>query len=135
VYADYRYSSVLLDAYFANMPLIVLFLSQKAICRGAIMRRSRENTLVAIHLRLEQANQIARGSQAINLACRTIGAMQAIRTDHIVPEVLAACETLDLSTGVSLACCEAFADAEDSVVLFRLIRACNRSAAHQELLR
>jgi abnormal spindle-like microcephaly-associated protein len=49
-------------------------------------------------------------------------------------ELMEAVETLEISTRLSKSCCEAFADAGAPEILYNLIRTCNRSLPHIELL-
>ena len=53
----------------------------------------------------------------------------------MISHVLKACQTLLLSTQYSIKCCKAFAASSASSILLDLIRSCNRSTPHQELLK
>lgn len=62
-------------------------------------------------------------------------ALQVLQSGKMISQLLKACQTLELSTQLSRYCGEAFAQAGASRILFALIRSCNRSTPHQELLR
>lgn len=62
-------------------------------------------------------------------------ALQQLQKGKMISQLLKACATLELSTQLSKKCSEAFAKSGASKILFALIRSCNRSTPHQELLR
>lgn len=106
----------------------------QAIIRGVIVRKAhseRERTLLA---RIKDAT--ANAPENLKLGSRTADALNALEKGYQdSPELQKLCETLELSTRLSRVCCEQLACGAASTLLFRLIRGCNRSAEHQEVLR
>ena len=53
----------------------------------------------------------------------------------MISQIYKACQTLDVATQFSIKCCTAFTTAGATKALLHLIRSCNRSTPHQEILR
>jgi len=88
-----------------------------------------------MYRRICDAETQARKDPSLRLGRRTYAALQTLQSGKMVSHVLKACQTLEFSTYISRQCCEAFAAASASAILFNLLRSCNRSTPHQELLR
>ena len=71
----------------------------------------------------------------LTLGNRTLKALKIIKSSRNTPELLKACQVLELSVRLSIKCAKAFAEASASKILFSLIQSCSRSTEHQELLR
>jgi len=107
----------------------------QAFYRARAIRRLRTALVVAMHVRLQQAEASAKADPSLCLGKQTNAALHVLQTGKMISQQLKACQTLELSTQVSRRCCEAFATTNASSILFGLIRSCNRSTPHQELLR
>ena len=68
------------------------------------------------------------------LGNRSRAALDILLKTTRLAELHTAICTLDIATRLSEVCCEAFVDAGASEILFSLIRNCNRSLPHVELL-
>ena len=62
-------------------------------------------------------------------------ALTVLQTKKAASLLLKAAATIEMTTRYSYQCCQAFITADASRILLALIRSCNRSTAHQELLR
>jgi len=60
--------------------------------------------------------------------------VDTLQTSKRLSEVISAIKTLEVSTRLSEKCCRAFATADAPEILYALIRTCNRSLPHIELL-
>lgn len=85
--------------------------------------------------RIKAADARAAADPSLKLGKQTMAALKVLQTGKMISQLLSACQTLELSSQVSRYCCEAFAQAGASDILFSLLRSCNRSTPHQELLR
>lgn len=102
--------------------------------RGFCVRRRRSKGLKATVLRIHRARAKAQSDPKLLLGNRTRAALLVLRTTKSLSELHAAICTLELSTRLSAVCCAAFAEAGAPQILFSLIRTCNRSLPHVELL-
>jgi abnormal spindle-like microcephaly-associated protein len=84
--------------------------------------------------RIRQATQRAMKEPHMQLGIRTSRALLTLQRSKRMVELMEAVETLETSTRLSKSCCEAFADAGAPEILYNLIRTCNRSLPHVELL-
>lgn len=84
--------------------------------------------------RLKEANLRATKSPKLQLRARTLAALDVLQSSKSLAELMAALCTLEMSTRFSQACCVSFAHAKCQDVLFGLIRQCNRSRPHVQLL-
>ena len=85
--------------------------------------------------RIKQAEIKARADPSLRLGKQTMVALQTLQNGKMISHLLKSCQTLELSTQLSRHCCESFAHANAASILFGLLRSCNRSTPHQELLR
>ena len=89
----------------------------------------------ALRVRIIDAEKRAIADPNLCLAKQTKTSLEVLQSGKMISHLLKACQTLELSTQVSVKCCQAFTEAQASSVLFGLIRSCNRSTPHQEVLR
>jgi abnormal spindle-like microcephaly-associated protein len=106
-----------------------------AVRRAVLIRRRISAKVTAMRLRIQAAEAKARADPSLRLGKQTVAALHTLQTGKMISALLKACQVLQLSTQVSRYCCEAFAQAEAASILFGLLRSCNRSQPHQELLR
>lgn len=106
-----------------------------AVFRSHKVRRSSSPDVQNMLHRLAAADQRARADPSLCLGAQTKVSLEVLQSGKMISSLLKACQMLDLSTQVSRRCCDAFTQAQASSVLFGLIRSCNRSTPHQEILR
>lgn len=107
----------------------------QAFCRAYRIRAKNSAIVCEVLKRLQIAEKRAVADPSMRLGKRTQVALQVLQSGKMISQLLKACQTLELSTQLSRYCGEAFAQAGASRILFALIRSCNRSTPHQELLR
>ena len=71
----------------------------------------------------------------ITIGMKTLDAVNTLEIAKTIPDVLHAVKTLEMTTQLSSECCKIFATTHSPTTLFSLIRSCNRSSPHQELLK
>ena len=69
------------------------------------------------------------------LGPRTSAALALLATSYDLAKIISAIKTLETSTRFSYSCCEAVVNKGSTSLLFRLIRYCNRSSPHIDLLK
>lgn len=106
-----------------------------AVRRAQAVRVRCSAKVVAALKRIREAHARAAADPSLKLGKKTTAALEVLRSGKMISHVLKACQTLELSTQLSKYCCEAFAQANAANILFNLLRSCNRSQPHQELLR
>jgi len=84
--------------------------------------------------KIRLATQKALREPQMQLGRRTTRALYILQTSKRMVELMEAIETLEISTRLSKSCCIAFADTGAPTILYDLIRTCNRSLPHIELL-
>lgn len=99
------------------------------------MRVKNSAKVTAARKRIRQAELRARSDPSLRLGRRTAAALATLQNGKQVSQILKALQFLQLSTQVSKHCCASFAEGGATGVLFGLLRSCNRSQPHQELLR
>lgn len=99
------------------------------------MRLHRDSSLDAVCARIAVANQVAGGDSSRKLGKKTAAAFEVLQKGAGAAELLAACTALETYTALSVECSRLIADAAAAAVLFKIIRSCNRTTSHQELLR
>ena len=79
----------------------------------------------------------AKADPSLQLGKRTLVALQTLHKNDgmMISQLIKACEILEFSTEISMRCCQAFANSSATSILLDLIRSCNRSKPHQELLK
>jgi len=111
------------------------FLRLQAFRRSVIIRRHLCKTVKVALKRLNAAHKRSNQNPELRLGNQTIAALSTLQKGKMISHVLKACQTLETSTHYSQVCCKNFVLSSASKVLFTLIRSCNRSTPHQELLR
>eukprot|EP01034_Spumella_vulgaris_P023201 gene23201-29397_t len=106
-----------------------------AVRRARKVRKTSSAALQTLRRRIKDADCRARADPSLKLGKQTSAALKVLQSGKMISQLLKACQTLELSTSLSKYCCEAFAQAGAPDILFSLLRSCNRSTPHQELLR
>lgn len=106
----------------------------QAAFRGQAIRRKRSRSVAIVARKVLRAKQRAMKDPTQRLGCRTSSALTVLETSTSLAEIMGAVKTLESSTRLSVKCCEVFTDAQASKILLDLIRACNRSLPHVELV-
>lgn len=106
----------------------------QAAARGRRTRSRRCKKVATLALRVQKANIKSAEEPKLRLGYRCSNALKALLKMTRLSELHAAISTLETATRLSRVCCAAFADANAPSVLFSLIRTCNRSLPHAELL-
>ncbi len=118
----------------------------QAFRRAILVRRGLDASLLTCLGRIVEADKNCRARPELQLGCRTQAALTVLQTlansNHghtqttkILEQSLTACRVLQMTTAVSLRCCQFFVQADAHCLLFAMIRSCNRTSQHQELLR
>ena len=107
----------------------------QAVRRSVLVRRRCSKKIAELRSRIKASDIRARADPSLHLGKQTQNALHILQTGKMISQLLKACQTLQLSTSLSRRCCEAFAQAGAASILFSLLRSCNRSTPHQELLR
>ncbi|GMI14485.1 hypothetical protein TrVE_jg9754 [Triparma verrucosa] len=111
-----------------------LVLALQSIWRGRIVRKKTGKRMRVIRMKVALANKKALEMPEMRLGVRTQLALQVLLNSKRLAEIMRAVTTLEVSSRFSERCCEAFSAAGAPEVLFKLIRTCNRSLPHIELL-
>jgi len=106
----------------------------QAVKRGQKTRKRTDKKMSFIRKRLALANKTALERPEMALGKRCLIALDTILNSKRLAVVMQVMSTLEVSTQHSERCCEMFAAAEAPKILFELIRSCNRSLPHIELL-
>jgi len=106
----------------------------QSLFRGHKVRRNRPLHVKKIATRIRSANEKALSQPQFTLSERTSSALQSLQTSKRLAEIMRAVITLEVSTRLSKTCCISVAEANAPRTLYSLIRSCNRSLPHIELL-
>jgi len=109
----------------------------QAMYRGYRKRQlpSKQMKRAKVHReRLIRATHLARANPHLRLGSRSRMALEQLLSSTSLSEIINAVNILELSTRWSQTCCEAFVAAKAPSILFSLIRTCNRSLPHVQLL-
>ena len=106
----------------------------QTVYRGHLVRLARSRKARAAAIRIKRANRDALAEPQMKLGVRTSSALVVLQTSKRLSEIMRAITTLEVSTRLSRKCCVAFAQADAPSILYDLIRSCNRSLPHIELL-
>jgi abnormal spindle-like microcephaly-associated protein len=106
----------------------------QAIVRAHMLRRNRPKKVLIAVRRINQANARAVEDPKMRLGYRTESALKVLLTSTRLSEIMFAVTTLETATRLSIVCCEEFTRAGAADILLALIRTCNRSLPHVELL-
>eukprot|EP00741_Cyanophora_paradoxa_P008483 tig00001335_g8208.t1 len=100
--------------------------------RGHKIRRAGAQKLRQLRERLAIATREA--TEAGRIGNRTAAALEALFRSSRLAVVMDACKALEISTRYSPRCCERLAESGATAIIFGLIRSCNRSLPHLELV-
>jgi abnormal spindle-like microcephaly-associated protein len=109
-------------------------IQMQCIVRGRLARRLRPKKIKIQVLRIERANVRAKADPKLRLGNRTRTALDVLLKSTRLAEIMNAICTLEIATRLSGVCCASFVEAQAPDILFSLIRTCNRSLPHVELL-
>ena len=107
----------------------------QALRRSILVRRKQPPVVRNCLQRLNAAHERSNACPEMRLGRQTEVALRALQSGKMISHVLRACQTLETCTAFSQVCCKNFVVSSASNILFSLIRSCNRSTPHQELLR
>ena len=107
----------------------------QAFYRAICIRRKSSAAIKTAAARIAEAEKRSIVEPSLRLGMQTKYSLETLQSGKMISHLLKACQMLELSTQVSVRCCQAFTDAQASSILFGLIRSCNRSTPHQEILR
>jgi len=110
------------------------FISLQSLFRGQCIRRLSSRRMSTLAKRIARANRVAGADPQMTLGAKTSNALRILQRSQRLTEIMDAVRTLETSTGLSPNCCLAFTVAEAHNILYNLIRSCNRSLPHVELL-
>jgi abnormal spindle-like microcephaly-associated protein len=106
----------------------------QAAFRAQAVRRKRNRSVVNVARKVLRAKKRAMEDPKQRLGCRTSIALTVLETSTSLAEIMDAVKTLESSTRLSINCCEVFTNTSAANILLDLIRACNRSLPHVELV-
>ena len=106
----------------------------QSFVRALSVRRRRSTATIKASERVMQATLRAQKDPSMRLGERTNVALRVLQTSKRLSEIMGAITALETSTRLSRNCCFAFAGAAAPEILYNLIRTCNRSLPHVELL-
>jgi abnormal spindle-like microcephaly-associated protein len=106
----------------------------QAVVRAHMLRRNRPKKVLIAVRRIDKANARAVEDPKMRLGYRTESALKVLLTSTRLSEIMFAVTTLEAATRLSIVCCEEFTRAGAADILLALIRTCNRSLPHVELL-
>jgi abnormal spindle-like microcephaly-associated protein len=106
----------------------------QSICRGNSVRITRSKKVRNVARRIARANKRAIDEPEMKLGVRTFRALQVLQKSKKLSEIMKAMLTLEVSTRLSKRCCGSFAHARAPDILYGVVRTCNRSLPHIELL-
>jgi abnormal spindle-like microcephaly-associated protein len=95
----------------------------------------RRSSKAVREVRRKVAVATAAATEEMKLGNRTATALEALLGSSKLAIVMRACQTLEVSTRLSVVCCENFAHGGAVPVLYSMIRSCNRSEPHLMLLK
>jgi len=110
------------------------FTKLQSVFRGQCVRKSLSRKISSAAARIAQANIVAKAKPQMILGKRTSTALLILQRSKRLSEIMTAIRTLETSTKLSPKCCTAFSMTGAHEILYSLIRSCNRSLPHVELL-
>eukprot|EP00586_Coscinodiscus_wailesii_P008644 CAMPEP_0172523860 /NCGR_PEP_ID=MMETSP1066-20121228/293879_1 /TAXON_ID=671091 /ORGANISM="Coscinodiscus wailesii, Strain CCMP2513" /LENGTH=470 /DNA_ID=CAMNT_0013306955 /DNA_START=3300 /DNA_END=4709 /DNA_ORIENTATION=- len=102
--------------------------------RGQRVRKQRSRRVAKAAMKILKANQKAKLNPKLRLGVRTTYALKILQRSKRLTEIIRAVSILEISTRLSINCCAAFVQARAPEILYALVRTCNRSLPHIELL-
>ncbi len=106
----------------------------QAVVRAKEIRRRRTKEVAAVVVRLHMAHKKARRDPKLQIGYKTRHALEVLQTSRSLAEIMDAVKSLETSTRLSPLCCVLFTEANAARILLDLIRSCNRSVPHVELV-
>lgn len=106
----------------------------QAVFRAKAIRRRRTKKVEAVVSRLDQAHLKARKDPKLQIGYKTRHALKILQNSKSLAEIMDAVKSLETSTRLSPLCCLLFTEADAARILLDLIRSCNRSVPHVELV-
>jgi abnormal spindle-like microcephaly-associated protein len=106
----------------------------QALARARLLRRRLPPRVVRAARRVYRAHARAKDDPKMLLGYRASEALSVLQTSTRLFELMAAVATLETSTRLSFVCCKIFTNSQAAKSLLALIRTCNRSLPHMELL-
>ncbi|XP_055950356.1 abnormal spindle-like microcephaly-associated protein homolog isoform X2 [Argiope bruennichi] len=86
-------------------------------------------------IRARQNIKAAPAEEYNTLGCKTQRALKVLLTDQNIRNILTALQTLKVCTQLSAVCCERLQQSGGLAVIIHLLRSCNRSVPHQEIIK
>ena len=115
--------------------LIKGFTRLQAFYRAYKLRCRSSKAVSKARHQIRVAEEKSRSDPSLRLGHMTRQALHIIKKGKMISQIYKACHTLDTATHFSVKCCGAFTSAGATKALLHLIRSCNRSTPHQEILR
>lgn len=106
----------------------------QAVFRARRTRRRRTKRVLALAHRVKAANKKSRDNPKLRIGYKTRHALKILQTSKSLAEIMDAVKSLETSTRLSQLCCVLFTEANAAKILLDLIRSCNRSVPHVELV-
>ena len=107
----------------------------QAVLRGWLVRRISVPKVRVLRTRVLEATARADADPSLRLGVRHAAALEVLLSGKSCTQLLRSCLTLVVSTSLARECCEALVEVEGVPKLLAVIRSCNRSTPHMELLR
>ena len=106
----------------------------QALWRAKLVRKLRSKKLLSVAARLTIANRRARIDPKLRIGYKTKHALEVLQNSKSLAGIMDAVKSLETSTRLSQLCCVLFTEAHAARILLDLIRSCNRSIPHVELV-
>lgn len=107
----------------------------QAAMRGWLVRRISVPEVRVLRTRVLEATARAEVDPSLRLGVRHAAALEVLLSGKSCAQLLRSCLTLVVSTSLARECCEALVEVQGVPKLLAVIRSCNRSTPHMELLR
>lgn len=107
----------------------------QAVVRGWLVRRVSVPKVRVLRVRVREATARAEADPSLRIGVRHAAALEVLLSGKSCAQLLRSCLTLVVSTSLARECCEALVEVEGVPKLLAVIRSCNRSTPHMELLR
>jgi abnormal spindle-like microcephaly-associated protein len=106
----------------------------QGVFRARLIRRQQSKNISNLARRIFRANKRAKDDPRLRLGYRTGRALAVLQTSTSLSEIMEAVKILEASTRLSVVCCEVFTKANAGLILLEVVRKCNRSVPHVELV-
>ncbi|TFJ87164.1 hypothetical protein NSK_001496 [Nannochloropsis salina CCMP1776] len=107
----------------------------QAVVRGCLVRRQSPPHVRMLRQRIHDAAVRAGNDPSLRISVRHSTALEVLLMGRSCAQILRSCMTLVVSTSLARECCEALVKVEGLPKLLAVIRSCNRSKPHMEVLR